>query len=259
MRKGQILRYLAGIMLVLGLVLPYTQAANAQEQTETVYDFAGLLSEEEIQSLEEQVAAFCEQSGWELFLLTTDDAEGETTMEYSEEYLNALLSGDDGLIYTIDMDNREIYIATTGEPIQYLTDSRIDSILDDAYTYISEEKYAEGFQAMISSGEEYYQKGIPGHEPKAIRWYEALIAFAIAVALGLLVFFSIVGKYRLKWGTYKYDYKENGEIDLKKKEDHFVNQVVTQRHIERNTSSDSGSSTHTGAGGRTYGGGGKSF
>lgn len=245
-----------------------------------IYDRAGLLTEEENSDLEEELEAFSDKSGWEVFVLTTEDAGGYTTREYSEEFLNAHLTGDDGIVYTIDMDNREVYLATTGEAVYYLTDDRIEDIIDSGYGNVADGFYADAFSEMIEATADAWDMGIPSDqytydtdtgeiveykEPKSIKWYEALIAFAVACGAFAAVFLGILGKYRLKWGTYKYDFHANGRVNLTNQEDRFVNQLVTHHHIQRNTSSGgssgggSRSSVHTGSGGRSYGGGGRKF
>lgn len=245
-----------------------------------IFDNAGLLTEEENSDIAGELEALADKSGWEVFVLTTEDAGGYSTREYSEEFLDDQLIGDDGIVYTIDMDNREVYLATTGEVIHYLTDDRIEDIIDSGYDYVADGFYGDAFSEMIGATAEAWDMGIPSDqytydtdtgeiveykEPKSIKWYEALIALAIACGAFAAVFLGILGKYRLKWGTYKYDFHANGKVNLTNQEDRFVNQLVTHRHIQRDTSSGgssgggSRSSVHTGSGGRSYGGGGKKF
>lgn len=247
--------------------------------TGKVSDNAGLMSESEIQSIELKISQLETKTGWEIFVVTIDDAGSSTTMEYNENWLNDHLTGDDGVSYIIDMDNREYYISTTGETIRYLTNDRIDIILDAGADYIGSGDYAGVFEAMLSKTEAYYRAGIPEDQynydsdtgevsyyekPKTIEWYEILIALALAAGAFGITFGAVVGKYRLKFGTYKYDFRANSSKKMKNQEDRFVNELVTHRHIPKNTDTSSGgggsrSTTHTGSGGRSYGGGGKKF
>ncbi len=248
-------------------------------EAEGIYDNAKLLTEEEALELAGELSELAAKSGWEIFVLTTEDAEGSSARDYSEAFLNGHLTGDDGIVYTIDMDNREVYLATTGDAIYYLTDDRIEDIIDEGYDYVVDGAYKAAFSGMITATGAAYDKGIPSdqytydedtgkivryREPKSIKWYEALIAFALAGGAFLAVFLGVLGKYRLKWDTYKYDFHANGRVDVTNKEDRLVNQLVTHRHIPRNTSTGSSSggsrsSVHTGSGGRSYGGGGRKF
>lgn len=273
MTRGKI-RQKAAVLTACFLIFLFAIPCMA-EGTSHVYDNALLLSDSEIDSIGQLVDKIEKETGWEVFVVTTDDAAGETTQSYNEFFLNDHLSGDDGISYIVDLDNGEIQIATTGIVTRYMTDERIDSVLDGGYEYASDEDYAGCFEAMLDATYDYYSDGIPSdqynydsdtgevskyQEPKTLEWYEVLIAVALACAAGGITFSVVVGKYRLKWGTYKYDYHANGTLSLTKKEDHFVNEIVTHHHIPKNPPSSGGgsqSTVHTGAGGRSYGGGGR--
>lgn len=274
--------YQSLVMLVLSVVLVFGGASVGRaEETDkseqvTVIDDASLLFEEEIDGLKTRAEALAEHTGWHIVIATCEDADGKTAQTVCEEYYNTYAEGEDGISCLIDMDNREIYIATSGEAISYLTDGRIEDLLDDAYEEISQEHYMECFDRMLEGAESAYNKGIPDNSViynedtgekivnRQLTGGEFLIALLVAAAVFLAVFFGIIGKYRLKWGTYKYDFHQSGSMELTKERDHFINQVVTHRHIPKNDdSSSSGSShtstTHTGAGGNNFGGGGRKF
>ena len=51
---------------------------------DAVYDDAALLSDEEQQSLSEEITNLQETTGWEIFALTTEDAQGKTAREYAD-------------------------------------------------------------------------------------------------------------------------------------------------------------------------------
>lgn len=242
----------------------------------TVADDASLLSEEEAKRLKSAAEELAGESGWNVIAATCDDAAGKSARTLCEDYFNTYTAGDDGVSCLIDMDNREIYLSTAGEAICYLTDSRIDDILDDAYEAVSEGDYSECLYRMLTGVKAAYQRGMPDNLKiydadtgevtvrRRLTIWEFAAALCAALAAGIVVFASIVGKYRLKWGTYEYDFHESGEICLTKEEDRFVNQVVTHRHIPKNTGTagsggGSRSTVHRGSGGRSFGGGGRRF
>ena len=247
-------------------------------QEGNVYDYASLLTDSEMQSLNEDIEALEEESGWNVYAVTTNDAEGKSAVAYADDFFDSHSSEqEDGVALLIDMDNREITISTGGEAIRYLTDSRIDSILDDAYTDISDGRYGACFETMLDGVTGYYHAGIPNgqynydtetgeisaHRELAIT--EFLIALAAAIGAGALVYGVVVGKYRLKFNTDRYDFRKNGRVKLIVKEDNFINQTVTHRHIPKQTSSGGGggssnrSSTHRSSSGRSHGGGSRKF
>ena len=247
-------------------------------QEGNVYDYASLLTDSEMQSLNEDIEALEEESGWNVYAVTTNDAEGKSAVAYADDFFDSHSSEqEDGVALLIDMDNREITISTGGEAIRYLTDSRIDSILDDAYTDISDGRYGACFETMLDGVTGYYHAGNPDgqynydtetgeisvHRELAIT--ELLIALAVAIGAGALVYGIVVGKYRLKFNTDRYDFRNNGRVKLIVKEDNFINQTVTHRHIPKQTSSGGGggssnrSSTHRSSRGRSHGGGCRKF
>jgi uncharacterized protein len=242
----------AAILVILGIIMigqPSTYAA----QKSLVYDDAKLLSNAQIKELNQSAEKLEKQTGWDVFVVTTNNTNGKTTQKYDDEFLKQHLTGNNGISYIIDMDNREVYISTTGDAIHKLTDKRINSIIDKGYNYVKKQQYAKVFDAMLGKTYNYFHK--------SIQWYEALVAILLAVAAGGITFGAVVGKYRLKWGTYKYDYHENSQCNISRSQDHFVNEIVTHHHIERNSSGDGdgGSSVHTDDSGRDFGGGGRGF
>lgn len=98
-------------------------------------------------------------------------------------------------------------------------------------------------------------------EHRGISRLEILLAGIAALAAGGITAGGIIGAYRFKSGSYQYPIEKKGSVCLEKKEDHFVNQFVTHRHIQKESSGDSGgkSTVHTGAGGRSSSGGSRKF
>ena len=247
------------------------------EELVTVVDDAGVLMEEEIDWLKETAVEFADKSDWNIIVATCADAEGRSAQTVCEDYFNAYTKGDDGISCLLDLDNREIYLATAGEAQLYLNDARIDSVLDASYEAVADGDYSECLYLMLIKSSEAYDMGIPENAQiydvdtgkttvyKQLTLMEVLFALLAAVAVGGIVFGSIVGKYRLNWGLYQYDFHDSGSITLDREEDRFINQTVTRRHIPRNNGGSSSggggsrSTVHRGSGGRSFGGGGRKF
>lgn len=264
-------------LLLLTIALTFAGSSSAFAEAEgNVYDEASLLSESERSGLSESITQLQETSGWNVYAVTTEDAQGKSAMAYADDFFDEHSpEQEDGVVTLIDMDNREIYISTSGEAIRYLTDDRIEHILDAAYGYASEADYGNCLQAMLDGVADYYQAGIPDgqynydSETGEISRYRSLtpgeagIAVLAAIGVGTVVFLFIIGKYRLKFGTYQYAFRDYGTVDLHVEDDRFVNQTVTHRRIPKQTNSGGGhsgaSTTHRSSGGRSHGGGGRSF
>lgn len=268
-RCGTLFFAVAVVMIVAEVIPPETVKASETGSQEThgkalVDDKADLLTPEAENEVQTRLRELAGVSGWTCFALTTADTGGKTAREYADDYVDQNAFEEDGVCFLIDMDNREIYLCTTGEAIRYLTDNRIEEVLDQGYPYVSSGDYGNCFTAMIESTQEMYGRGIYAdqynreeHVP-GLKGPEILLAFAAALAASGILVLLVVRKYRVSINTYRYDFHSNSQVDLRVREDRFINQFVTRRTIPK-ANSGHGSSTHSSAGGGTHGGGGRSF
>lgn len=116
-----------------------------------VFDEAGLFGETEKSSMEEEIASMRKEMNMDVVIATTDDAEGKSAETYCEDFYidGGFGTGKDysGVIFLIDMDNRELYIAPVGTMNRFLTDKRWNEILDNAYEGASNGDYAASAEA----------------------------------------------------------------------------------------------------------------
>lgn len=275
--------FLTAVLSVL-IVLASPGPAYAGEQR--VFDNGGLFDKEEKEALEQTLASFHDEWQMELGIMTTDDAGGKSTERLADDFYdrNGLGVGSDhsGALFVIDMDNREIHVSTLGKMADYLTDERIEKVLDAAYGYVSDGDYAGCAYAAVKEIGSYMEAGIPVNQHDSIRsdyrpslrWYEVVFAFAAAGAAAALPCISTVNQYKMKKEqkqalNYRFSYRGNSEFQYRLVNDLFLNRMVTQRRIPRNTGNSgsgrgSGSSAgrttlHRSSSGRMHGGGGRKF
>ena len=153
------IRYLAALGLgAVMLFSPLTVHAEGQ----CVFDDAGVLDAQEAALLEVDLASVNSDTGWNVAVITTNDAQGKSAQAYADDFYDALYGiNTDGVVYLIDFDNRENAVSTSGEAINYLTDSRIESILDETTPPLGKGNYAEAMQAFVQEITYYYGQGIP--------------------------------------------------------------------------------------------------
>ena len=266
------------VLAILCLIMAIGIPENVHAEIYYVYDEADLLSDAEEEELDNQIYALIEETDWYIYAVTIDDAQGFSTAEFAEAIYEDWAGIDtDGFLILIDMDNREIYLSTSGIAIRYLYDERVEHVLDAGYSYIGDGAYASCLSEMISSVEYYYGEGIPEDqynydvETGAISEYHALtgmetaITLILAALVGFGIYKGIAISYKLNGTDYEYSYTKYGNLNLTKQADHFLRQSVVHQRIETNNNSSSGggsshrSSTHTSSGGGTHGGGGRSF
>lgn len=277
-------------MVFLVLLMPGTVWAAKAEETQRVFDEAGLLADSDIDAFEEQIAGLRNTMKMDVVLVTTDEAGGKTAQQYADDFYDeggfGSRSDRSGVLFLIDMDNREIYVSTSGTMIRFLTDKRVDQMLDHAYTYASDGDYTGVMRRFLADMVTYYRKGIPGGQYnydtetgkisvyRSIRWYEALIAFAVAVFCGAGACLNVKREYAMKRergraANFNLAYRANARFAFHNQNDVLVNSFVTQRILPKNTGGGSGrsggsggggrSSTHTSSAGRSHGGGGRKF
>ncbi len=247
-----------------------------------VFDEANLFDEDDTKELENRIAGVRESENADLAVVTTDDARGKTSEEYADDFYDShdMGVGDDasGILLLIDMDNREIYISTSGYAARVLTDNRIEAVLDAAYDEVSDGYYADGALAAIDSIETYLELGVPDDQYSVVRedkkrsleWYEVLIAAAVAAIAGGLSCLGVVRKYKMKKERsrslgFHMSYRADSTLNFIKNEERFVNRsVVTRRIPRKNGPGPSGGSAgrttmHHSSSGNMHGGGGRKF
>jgi len=272
-------KLMISVLLCWMLAVPTLVGAIENEISEShVYDYAGLLSVDEISALDEQIDSMVKKTDWDIFAVTTYDAEGKSSMAYADDFYDERTAEDsDGILVLIDMDNREIYASTYGKAIRYLTDMRIERILDDGFYYVSDGEYASCLSAMLEGAEYYYDAGIQEDqynydietgavsEYRSLTWMEVVPVFLLAIGVGIAIYAIVVKSYSMKGGRYDYPYMKYGKLDLIEHEDHFIRQNITHQRIQTNSgggssrSSSGRSSTHRSSSGRSHGGGGRKF
>lgn len=160
-RREQWLLWLAGI--VVCLMLSVGAAVSAQAAGRQVYDDAGLFSDSEISELTAAVNVAEEETGWDLMLLTVNDSSVGSTQSYAEEKFNEYTEKDNGIAFVLDMNARLFYIATAGEAYEYVGDTRLNELLDDATAYAGDGDYYQAMIAMLNDTVTFYQEGKPDH------------------------------------------------------------------------------------------------
>ncbi|MGM9903193.1 MAG: TPM domain-containing protein [Enterococcus sp.] len=256
------------------LFFAFLWSSPVQAATPTVNDEAGLFTPDQIQTLDQQAQTINEKIKGQVFIVTTT-SNSQEPREFADNYLRDAIGNDqNGSVLLLDMGQREIYISTSGNMIDYLTDSRIDSTLDDIYDQMTNANYFAAAQAYLSKTSTYVDEGVPGghyrvdEETGKITRYkiltpvEMVIALVLAAILGIAFYMVTVSRYQLKSGTYKYPFREKSSVKLTDRTDRLTNSFVTTRRIPRNPPPGSGggggSTTHS-SGGGTFGGGGRSF
>ncbi|MDD3337463.1 MAG: TPM domain-containing protein [Lachnospiraceae bacterium] len=271
MKKRSILAGLLAMLLVLGMCVPVLAASDSgsgtyesiapsvADTTNNVYDFAGLLSDSERADLEKQIADCAEEKNYRVLVVATDDNPG-TAMAYADDFFDFNEFGPDGVVFLLDMDNREQWISTTGVCTADSSDKKasydsgdIDDILDETTSYASDGDYAKCFSAFVK---EVNKKGNILYLLLPTFW-----SLVISLVLAAVAFAAMVGKHQMAEPI------NNAKIEVKTSNMKvgsnsvvFLGNHTTSRRIPRNTGGGGGGGgMHMGGSGTSHGGGGRGF
>lgn len=277
----KLLRKSKGICLLIVLCIFAFYPVTVNGQKPLVFDDALLFSEEEKIDLDTKANALSDHYNMDIVVVTTSDANGKTTREYADDYFDyggfGVGESYDGILFLIDMENREAYISTSGTGIKHLTDERVEAILDRVFDYgLSQGDYYGATMEFLNGAELFLEKGIPSDQynevekieiPNRITEIDVIISLIGGLTTGSIFYFAVRSKYKGKSNSNQYSYRNNSIVRLTSNQDRLVNTFVTHRIIPKpqpknNSSkpSTSGRSTvHKSSSGRTHGGGGRKF
>lgn len=284
----------ASAFLFIWMLLAVPAWAGEGGQTsgdQRVFDHAGLFSESEIENFESDIAGYQKELKVDLIVVTTDDSRGKNTQDYADDFFDQGGFGrgadDNGVLFLIDMEQRQLTLSTSGSMVRILTDRRIETILDDVYESAGQGDYAGSVERFLQDVAAYQRQGIESGQynfdtetgrisvHRSIRWYEALLAMGVAGLTGFAACSGVVSQYRMKKeqdqaANFKLAYRANCNFAFQDQTDHMVNKFVTTAIIPRSSNRPGGggggggssagrSSTHTSSSGRTHGGGSRRF
>lgn len=270
------------IAAVLLFIFLWNIPVFAAEQR--IFDNADLLSEAEEAEMAAWVEEIQEKWGLDLAYVTTNDTEEKSVREYGADFYIAENLGlgetQDGVIFVLDMGQREGQILTHGKAIEIYTDYYIDEMWDNMAGYLSDGAYYEAFYSLyedidaIAGEYEAYQAEPDSYlssyqkeqrKEKTLGGLCIAAAFSLAAA-GIAVFVMRRGSKNIRPYTDGRAYlKENG-VTYTTNRDSFVGTHTAMVPIPKD---DDHNNTHSGGfggssstfshGGRSFGGGGGKF
>lgn len=230
----------------------------AIDATEKVYDFADLFTDEEEQQLYTKITNYINEYNLDLAVVTIDE-NNKTPREYADDFYDYNdFNQQGGILFLIDMDNRKIYMSTTGQAIKMYNDYRINTALDEVYTYMSDEEYYEGTSSYIDKISNYAKEGIPTSNKEEKSLTSSIFMSLLIGLIGTAIIISILifKNKMVRKATTAREYLNKDSIKIQNMGEILISSNTTKHEIDH---SSSGSSTHTGSSGSSHGGGGHSF
>lgn len=277
----RIIALAAALLLMFCCVVP----AFAAESRQRVYDYAGLLSGEDAAALERELEQTVDTVGMDVVVLTSNSKNGATIREYADDFYDngGFGTGDEhsGLVLFIDMEERTVYLGTTGQAITYYTDERIHDMTDGddiLYSYLSAGDYRTAIERCLGRMIYFHNQGIDPKQytyeeavqavpQKRLTLFEVIIADAIPAIIGFLVVNNIKKEYAMKTekkkaADFRLAYQSTAAFAFAASGDELVSRNVARRIIPVVTNHDSSggsagrSTIHMGGSGTFHGGGG---
>lgn len=266
---------LMSLILSLILTIFIFNPVTVSAEKSLVFDDAVLFSEDERVKLENEVNSLSNAYNMDIVIVTTNDTDGKTSREYADDFFDyggfGVGDNHDGILFLIDMENREAYISTSGIGIRYLTDERIEKILDNVFdSGLGDGDYYGAAMGFLRGTKDYLESGIPSNQynkpektKNKLTFTDVVISIIGGILTSSIFYFTTKSSYRTPKPANPFAYKKNSFMNLTSNEDKLIDTFVTHRVIPKptdNSSSPSGSSTtHTSSSGNTHGGGGRKF
>ncbi|MBO5500626.1 MAG: TPM domain-containing protein, partial [Clostridia bacterium] len=171
---------------------------DASADTSRIRDDADLFTPMQEQEIAERIAEFQKDTGMDFVVMTSKKPhEGLSAQQLADDFYDyggyGLDEENSGVAYYIDMYERYHYISTTGKMIDYMTDQRIDSAINNNTRYLSGGQYAQAALNMIDMVEDCYRRGIPeGQYQYDILTGQQLTARHKALTGGELTFSGVI-------------------------------------------------------------------
>lgn len=267
--KSEIMTRLIFMLMLIILLVPII----VNGESIRVFDDADLFTEEEIVVLSEEASILSRSYDMDILIVTTDDANGKSTRDYGDDYFddNGFGIGPDldGILFLIDMDNREIHISTSGDGIRYLTDQRLENIIEEILdSGLGDGDFYGGAMGFLTSTKKYLQMGIPSDqysqdesvkEENRLTFMEGIISSVTGLLASAGFFFGTKSKYKMKSPVKEVNFRKNSIVNFTREDNKLVDTILTNKRISKDTSDSGKSTTHSSSSGKTHGGKGGSF
>ncbi|MFM1654639.1 TPM domain-containing protein [Brevibacillus sp. B_LB10_24] len=262
-RSGVILAVLLcfAVSLIFPLGMKASEAAAA-EMKQLVYDEAGLLNQEEHDLLNEMANEYSARKETDMIILTSQNTTNADVEKMTEDFYDEHAFGYDkphgnAVILTLDMKNREVYLAGFYKAKTYLDDERLDKIRTKITPYLTGGEYMLAFETYMKTADKYmgFRPGINPDNLFYNGWFQLAVSLLIGgIVVGMMAIRS-GGRVTVNGHTYE-DAAASGVLDHR---DQYLHTTVTKQKIERNKNSSSGGGGGTTSGGHSHSGSRGSF
>ena len=250
-------------------------ATECVDPSKKVYDFAGVLSNEEEEHIRSLINAYTAKHKAEIVILLVDFPYSSDSLneEYAADFYDYNDFGLEFESYSGTVLLRNVYssdpyfnIYTFGEDQLYFSGSRTESTLDYIYNDLHSHDYVSGFEKFISNWDDYRSKGIPSehkndyidangvyHTGFTPAYFIYILSSGIVTAICIGI--QVSRNSMVHTATQASDYLDKDSVDITKSENRFKNSITTSTVISSSSSGGGGHSIGSSGGGHSSGGG----
>lgn len=245
--------------LISGIILAAAMTVSASAYNITVRDDADFFTDEEEAQIIGKAESVSEKGGWNVLILTAEGDVGKPVVRFADDSYEAENGVNaSGVCIVLNSDNPDtsepdVYLGTYGSAIELITDSRIESFLDDCFYYYDNYEEAQCVLTGLDSLSRFIEEG-PDNST-------SIGSLVMGVIFGLVIAAitcgCIASSYKFHGTVSANAYLDSNSVNMYRKTDMFMRETHTRRKIE-SSSGGGGSSTHRTSGGGSAGGGGRS-
>ena len=134
-----------------------TPAINVEEK---IYDFAEVLTQDEEDKLYKHVNNFVDGSIIDYTIVTIKKNNKASASKYAKDFYDYNDFKSDGILLLIDMDNKSIYMLTSGRAYDLFPNSRMEPILKNVFSKIKEKNYYDACMSFTTSISQFVEIGL---------------------------------------------------------------------------------------------------
>lgn len=260
--------------MIAGLALCAVLAAGAapawagsylvDDTSRKVYDYAGLLDGGEEEALEQYADGLSEEYEADFVVVTITENTWGTAQEFADRFFDENYFGQegrekeygsgDGMVFLIDMENREYALSTAGSLYEAMGDKEVERLLDRAGTYMADARYYQACRTALDEAKRAVEKARAWELWLPVGIAFVLAAAATAVSLGAMMSASRKAKAASEAGRYAVA----DSLRIEGKREYHTGSHTSVTRIQE-SSGGGGGGSHRSGGGVTHGGGSRGF
>lgn len=243
--------------------------AEENKTTDWVFDEYGLLSGEEKEELNQELADIYEEYEYDAILLISQDIESDDARQYAAKFMqdNEIGYGDthEGMCIFNQPDKRNITIVFRGDTQNDFTETIQDLMLDNCQEKLKEGDMIGGYKSLISNLKKGLARVTQGKKirpldvsdsslpEEALIWL--IISFAVMAIPTLIMTLFQVHKMKTRVPQPNANaYEGEGGLRLTEERDMFLYSTVSRTEKPKDKDNDSGSSGSFTSGGESFSG-----